>query len=710
MKKIFYIISYLLIPIATANAQWEWQNPLPQGNSLYAVQYVDENLIWASGTSGTLLMSTDSGVNWEFEMLPERIYAHDIFFINENTGWICGKSENGGPNYIFGTSNGGSNWEFQLMQVTGGTFKSIIFANESKGWAAGSFTDILYTTNAGQNWAIQASAPTDILSIFLLDSLHLWAATSSTFSPTLTTTDGGLNWLPDSTVMWARDVHFLDTLIGWAAGWSYVAKTTDGGLSWEEQYNKLQEEWDDIFILNENYGWAVSRSGLILATSNGGEEWIEQNNPAISGLSSISFKDSVNGITAGNFASLLKTTDGGYLWQNISQFITEERLYGIYFRNENIGWITGNNGTILKTTNNGNNWEHQNSGVNSLLGNIVFINDLEGWTVGDDGIILKTSNGGVNWITNSSPTSLHLNDIDFNNYPIGWIIGGDALTPGQLFKTTNGGNSWNTVISISLPAGEYDIQFTSSEIGWIMSGNPTINGLQRLYRTTDEGENWDIILSNNSDTTFQAMYFLDDSNGWLSTFPALKIFHTNDGGSIWERFEAPSVLRSIYFTDSLKGWGGATTGEIYSTTDGGRNWKAQNSPMENPIDKLFFYGDNYGWAIGYLGNIIHTSNGGVSFVDNKPVNSQPDNFILYQNYPNPFNPLTKIIFEIPKASQVKLKVYDILGRELKVLVNEYKTAGKYEIEFDGSKYVSGVYFYELTAGDFTLVKKLILLK
>jgi len=390
------------------------------------------------------------------------------------------------------------------------------------------------------------------------------------------------------------DYHFLDTLVGWASGWHSISKTSDGGQSWEVQYYKLQERWVDIFMLDENYGWAVSGPGLIVATSNGGQNCIEQNNPTILGLTSIDFKDSLTGITVGNFASLLKTTNGGSNWQNNTQFVTGERLFGIYFINENQGWIAGDNGTILITTNGGQNWEQQNSGVTSRLGSIVFINALGGWVVGDDGKILKTTNGGIGWINTSSPTTLSLNDIDFKNYPDGWIIGGDVLTPGQLFKTTNGGNYWDTVTSISLPAGGYDIQFTSSEIRWIMSGNPSISGLQRLYRTTNNGDNWEIVLSNNSDTTFRAMYFLDDSNGWLSTFPALKIFHTNDGGSVWERFEAPSVLRSIYFTDSLKGWGGATTGEIYSTTDGGRNWKAQNSPMENPIDKLFFYGDNYG--------------------------------------------------------------------------------------------------------------------
>lgn len=83
---------------------------------------------------------------------------------------------------------------------------------------------------------------------------------------------------------------------------------------------------------------------------------------------------------------------------------------------------------------------------------------------------------------------------------------------------------------------------------------------------------------------------------------------------------------------------------------------------------------------------------------------------LYQNYPNPFNPTTKIKYEIPKNSLVQIVVYDILGRKVTTLVNEQKPAGSYEVEFIASQFSSGVYFYELRAGDFRDVKKLILLK
>ncbi|MDZ7766264.1 MAG: T9SS type A sorting domain-containing protein [Melioribacteraceae bacterium] len=85
-------------------------------------------------------------------------------------------------------------------------------------------------------------------------------------------------------------------------------------------------------------------------------------------------------------------------------------------------------------------------------------------------------------------------------------------------------------------------------------------------------------------------------------------------------------------------------------------------------------------------------------------------FSLSQNYPNPFNPTTSIEYQVSSIEKVSLKVYDILGREIKTLVNEVKSPGSYDVQFDASQLASGVYFYRLTAGDFVQTKKMILLR
>ena len=92
----------------------------------------------------------------------------------------------------------------------------------------------------------------------------------------------------------------------------------------------------------------------------------------------------------------------------------------------------------------------------------------------------------------------------------------------------------------------------------------------------------------------------------------------------------------------------------------------------------------------------------------------PDGFVLYQNYPNPFNPITKISWQSPVSSWQTLKVYDVLGNEVATLVDEYKPAGSYEVEFNPASNIknpaSGIYFYQLRAGAFIETKKMILIK
>ena len=92
------------------------------------------------------------------------------------------------------------------------------------------------------------------------------------------------------------------------------------------------------------------------------------------------------------------------------------------------------------------------------------------------------------------------------------------------------------------------------------------------------------------------------------------------------------------------------------------------------------------------------------------VDYTPKEFVLYQNYPNPFNPITRIAFSIPSNEFVTLKVFDVLGSEIAILVNENKSAGNYEIEFDAGNLTSGIYLYKIQAGNFVVIKKMILMK
>ena len=97
-------------------------------------------------------------------------------------------------------------------------------------------------------------------------------------------------------------------------------------------------------------------------------------------------------------------------------------------------------------------------------------------------------------------------------------------------------------------------------------------------------------------------------------------------------------------------------------------------------------------------------------IESETITEIPTIFALYQNYPNPFNPTTKIKWQSPISSHQTLKVYDILGKEIASLVDEYKEAGYYEINFDATGFTSGIYFYKIQAGSFIQTKKMILIK
>jgi hypothetical protein len=96
--------------------------------------------------------------------------------------------------------------------------------------------------------------------------------------------------------------------------------------------------------------------------------------------------------------------------------------------------------------------------------------------------------------------------------------------------------------------------------------------------------------------------------------------------------------------------------------------------------------------------------------ENNTLNNAPEKFALYQNFPNPFNPSTNIKFDIAVTSNVKITVYDVLGKVVDVLVNQQLEAGTYNITYTNAQLASGMYFYELKTGDFKYIKKMTLVK
>jgi hypothetical protein len=112
----------------------------------------------------------------------------------------------------------------------------------------------------------------------------------------------------------------------------------------------------------------------------------------------------------------------------------------------------------------------------------------------------------------------------------------------------------------------------------------------------------------------------------------------------------------------------------------------------------------------YFSSLLAAWNAGTTVLAVKELGGVVTEFKLSQNYPNPFNPMTTIEFSLPKAGNVTLKVYDALGKEVATLLDGFKTAQSYRVDFDASSLASGVYFYTLNTGNFSQTKKMVLMK
>lgn len=120
-----------------------------------------------------------------------------------------------------------------------------------------------------------------------------------------------------------------------------------------------------------------------------------------------------------------------------------------------------------------------------------------------------------------------------------------------------------------------------------------------------------------------------------------------------------------------------------------------------------------GYILCHQGSNVYKLNATYSVitgVSENTISGIPNDFMLSQNYPNPFNPSTKINFSIPNSSNVVLKIYNELGAEVASLVEGYRNAGSYEVNFDASGLSSGIYFYKIQTGSFSETKKMMLIK
>jgi hypothetical protein len=229
-----------------------------------------------------------------------------------------------------------------------------------------------------------------------------------------------------------------------------------------------------------------------------------------------------------------------------------------------------------------------------------------------------------------------------------------------------------------------------------------VGGYRSLYLSTNNGQSWTQRLNG------QIVYSLAVSGTNVFAGTAFNgVYLSTNNGQNWT--QTGFVNQDVYSlaASGTNIFAGTYGGGVYLSTNNGQNWTQINEGLGNLNITSLLTTTDYIFAGTYGSSVWKRSElTGVNNISG----SIPKSYNLYQNYPNPFNPSTKIKFDLPKSSSAKLVIYDILGREVAILVNEQLKPGNYNIEWNASNFPSGVYFYKLVAGDYVEVKKMILIK
>ncbi len=484
------------------------------------------------------------------------------------------------------------------------------------------------------------------------------------------------------------NIMFASSIAGPTIG-AYV--TTNGGLSW---YGTDSVSAFQSVIHGSDPGVTIDKNGVLIITSMGGFPILNNPNSIIANYSTN------NGLTFSPTVAISSNTtiaqDKEFIW-------TDDVPGSPFYGRSYIAWtdpsIIGSAIKFVYTTNSGMSWSSeitispQNTQGSTLIGcdgdvgpngqvYVVWAKSLLGESTEDSLGFASSTDGGVTWYKKSNGV-LHMMGIrtDFF-YPCDARVNGFPRI--GLDKTGGSRNGWIYVVGSEKTPFAAD----SSDI--------------YLFRSRDGGVNWDSPIRVNQDTP---------GNGKKQYFAAVCV---DDSGGV----------NVVYYDNRNTSYDSA---EIYisRSTNGGATWAdilvSDHRFRPKPVS-INFMGDYIGitsanhklWPI-WMEDVTDRYQAWTTSISiltgiQPLLNELPLKFTLQQNYPNPFNPSTSIDFDLPKSTFVNLSVYDISGKKVNVLVNEDLKPGHYRVNFDGSKFSSGVYFYKLITNEFMETKRMVLLK
>lgn len=378
-------------------------------------------------------------------------------------------------------------------------------------------------------------------------------------------------------------------------------------------------------------------------------------------LHSVKFANDDIGYVTGKEGYLAKTTDGGLNW-SVLPTGTQDDISDICILGEEVLIIGCSSGRILKTDDGGQSWEEKISGLNGSVKSFFLTYDNVLFAAGNASTLLYSYDHGEKWQYITLDSYLNLNKIFFSDNLNGFI----ACSNSSILITQDGGLTW-----------------TKKVVG------PTRLSLNSIHMLNDKTGT---VVGDNG-------YILNTTNGWLTT----------------KKYDPPTGTLNIYDIKYYNSTDGIASGEdfIIKTTNSGREWSYSTIPNLSTgikLNAISIPSLAKGLIVGTAGtklvstdqgqtwNYLETKSGNIksSLRNNNDNGVEQENIVkLSQNFPNPFNPSTIISYSLPENSYISLKVYDISGREIAVLANEFKKAGSHSANFNASNLSSGIYFYTL---------------
>ena len=384
------------------------------------------------------------------------------------------------------------------------------------------------------------------------------------------------------------------------------------------------------------------------------------------------------------------------LWRETSAPLDSKYTDMLIKSNGNI-FATSETKGVLCSTDKGLTWQKKNTGF--IVNNSTAISELP------NGDLLASSNGiyrsidnGDTWTSTSYKTGTFSSFCSASNNVV--YAGGAA----GIFKSTDNGSNWSKLINGLPNQGAVLVQ----KIAITPNGKLIAASSSGIFTSADNGANWTTVM-----TGHRVSDILITKTGTIIV-GGTGIYISKDGGNSFVAHDTVSFAMTLTLSNSNVIYA-AMRNVVYSSEDEGQTWKPLNSKLPNTFfSKLIVDKDGYLIGASQYDGIFISTVANVTKVDLNNANT-PKSFNLMQNYPNPFNPSTRISYQLPIASNVTLRVYDITGKEVITLVNSYQQSGSYSVDFNaqnisGQQLASGVYLCQLRADKFVDTKKLMFVK